>query len=191
MNIILLHWYNCTSTSFHFPRLKEQLERAWFKVDVPDLPKNNDIALAEKVKFLVDNYDFNENTILIWNSMWSLVWLKLLESQKIIINTFISVAGSYELEMNTLKLTEPRFENYRNYLAEQGQITRNFANILGKAKKFAVIAGRGDKTVSNRNTQKLAHALWVDMQLIDSEEDHFRWKEQYELWRAIVEIVAK
>lgn len=186
--IIILHWYNCTPDSFCLPRLQKQLQEKGYEVIIPALPNTDLIALDEKVDFLISNYVFDINTIVIWISLWSMVWLKLLEKHDIHIKQFISVSGAYEFEMNEAKKTEARFENYRTYLAKNWQPVWNWTTILSRADEFQVILAEWDKTVANRNSIKLAEFLWVQPIIVHSEKDHFRWVEEKELLANIINI---
>jgi hypothetical protein len=97
-----------------------------------------------------------------------------LEYHDISIGHFISVGGAYEFEMNELKRTAPRFENYRNYLNTHGQPSRDRDAIRSKSQYFYMIICENDKTVSNRNSQKLAQVLQCDTHIITTQKDHFR-----------------
>lgn len=187
--IIILHWYKCAPDSFCLPRLQNQLQEKDYEVIIPALPNTNLIALDEKVDFLIANYIFDTNAILMWISLWSMVWLKLLEKYDIHIKQFISVAGAFEFEMNESKRTEAKFEDYRNYLAKNWQPIWNWTTILSKSDDFQVILALWDKTVSNWNSIKLAGFLWAHPIIVHSEKDHFRWVEEKELLASIINIL--
>lgn len=188
--IYIIHWYNCTAQSFCIPWIKQQLELLNYHVATPTLPLTDHVALDEKVEYLAQHYSFTNQDTIIGISMGSMVALRLLEQQNIYIKHFISVCGAYEFEVNELKRSAPRFKNYIDYFTQYGQPQRDIPTIKSRASRFDVIMADHDQTVSNWNSDKLAHALGVRPYCIISIEDHFRWTIELKLLDTIITLIS-
>ena len=63
--VIILHGYTGRAEKNWLPWMKKELEKRGYHVETPNQPYPDDIALDEKVQFILDNYTFDENTLLI------------------------------------------------------------------------------------------------------------------------------
>lgn len=104
--IILLHAYKGSSQDAFLPKLKQLFEEKGYKVSVPDLPNPINPNIDEQVKFVLDNFIINENTILIGHSLGAVVVLKLLERIKGKIASAILVAPPVKPEFRDGKKRE-------------------------------------------------------------------------------------
>lgn len=95
-NVLLLHGFKGSAQTGFFPWLKQELEERGHKVSAPELPNSANANVEEQVKFVLDNYFFDENTILFGHSLGGVVAMKVLERVKnkihrlILIDSFVS-----------------------------------------------------------------------------------------------------
>ncbi len=95
-NIVLLHGFEGSSKTNFFPWLKQTLEEHGHKVFAPELPNSQNANVEEQIKFVLDNFTFDENTILLGHSLGGVVAMKVLERiknkihQLVLIDSFVS-----------------------------------------------------------------------------------------------------
>jgi uncharacterized protein len=99
--VIIVHGYGETENSFWYPYLKRELENKGYEVNIPNLPNTNNPKLIEQRDFLLENFEFDEDTILIGHSSGGPVILAILEKLNIKISKVIIVAG-YITKLKTL-----------------------------------------------------------------------------------------
>ena len=95
-NVIIFHGTGGNPNSYWIPWLKVELETLGYKVTVPALPNPNKPDISETLPFVLDNLEFDEETILIGHSSGSALILSVLENIKPKIKMAILVAGFYK-----------------------------------------------------------------------------------------------
>ena len=93
MNAIILHGTGCNPESFWQPSIKKFLEDRSYSVWVPQLPDADKPELKKWLPFVLENGQFNEQTILIGHSAGGPLILSILENIKTTIYKAILVAG--------------------------------------------------------------------------------------------------
>ncbi len=95
-NVVLLHGFSGSVQKGFFPWLKQSLEEGGHKVSAPELPNSANANVEEQVQFVLDNFTFDENTILLGHSLGGVVAMKVLERiktkihQLVLVDSFIS-----------------------------------------------------------------------------------------------------
>ena len=93
LEFVFLHAYGNNSKNSFWIWLKKEIESRGGKVVfAPDLPNTNNPDYEEQSKFVLDNYNFNENTVVIGHCLGNILMMKLLSDNKIMIHKFIMVA---------------------------------------------------------------------------------------------------
>jgi len=78
-NYVLLHGFDGNSDGIFFPWLKKELEKRGLKYQCPNLPNPQKPTEDEQVKFVLENCQFDQNTILFGHSLGAVVAMKVLE----------------------------------------------------------------------------------------------------------------
>ncbi|EKE27289.1 MAG: hypothetical protein ACD_3C00226G0008 [uncultured bacterium (gcode 4)] len=95
-NCIIIHWTGSNSESFWHPWLKYELEKIWYNVWLPDIPNAELPELSEWLPFILKNWHFNSETVLVWHSAWVPTILSVLENIDVMIKKSILIAGFIE-----------------------------------------------------------------------------------------------
>lgn len=95
-NASIFHGHGSNSNSFWHPWLKRVLEKAGWKVWLPDMPNTDSPKLTEWLPFALDNGNFDEETVLIGHSCGASMILSVLERISVKIDLAILVAGFIE-----------------------------------------------------------------------------------------------
>jgi len=78
-NYVILHGYTGRNDKNFIPWLKHELEQRGAKVQAPQLPNTDNPTEVEQVQYVLDNVQFDENTVLIGHSLGGLVAMRVLE----------------------------------------------------------------------------------------------------------------
>jgi predicted alpha/beta hydrolase family esterase len=92
-NAILLHGSSSSPDSFWLPSIQKYLESKGYSVWCPQLPRPEAPDLKLQLPFVLDNADFNSETILIGHSSGCPLILSILEHIDVKIQKAILVAG--------------------------------------------------------------------------------------------------
>ncbi len=99
MHYIVLHGTGCTPDDHWFPWLRRELELQGHTVSIPALPHAIKPNWQEWSAFVLHQYKFDENTVIIWHSAGATVILSILEQLHQPIAKAVLVAGFFvELE---------------------------------------------------------------------------------------------
>ncbi len=82
LKVLILHGFGADSSSNFFPWLKRSLEEKGFLVDLPDLPETHSPKEKTHVDFVLNNFEIDENTLIVGHSLGSVDALKLAEKTK-------------------------------------------------------------------------------------------------------------
>ena len=94
--IIVLHGTGGTPKHFWFPYLKKSLPQNKYQVRIPQLPNTNRPDIKEWLPFVLEKFNFNNNTILVGHSAGCPLILSILENIDVKISKAILVAGFIE-----------------------------------------------------------------------------------------------
>ena len=95
-NVIILHGTGSTPESYWHPYLKEELEAKGYQVSVPVLPGTEYPHLGEQLAFVLKNFQFNSDTILVGHSSGVPLILALLEKIDVTISRAMLVSGFFK-----------------------------------------------------------------------------------------------
>jgi len=125
------------------------LEKAGIKCFVPDLPNTKTPSEAEQVQFVLDNYQFNENTILFGMSLGAVVAMKVVEKLNKPIAGLI-LAGGFTSPEGLFNNDLP-FEKTFNWNFDFEKIKNNtgFVDVLSDLNDHAVMPSEGRKLHEN------------------------------------------
>ena len=79
-NAVILHGAGADSQSNWFPWIKERLEEEGYKVWVPDLPNSMNPNATVNAKYVLDNWQFDEDSLIIGHSSGAVLVLFLLQN---------------------------------------------------------------------------------------------------------------
>ena len=89
--VFIIHGTWSNSEDFWFPYIKNNLSSEEFHVTIPNLPNADNPELEEYLKFL-NQYNFDEETIMVGHSSGCPIILSILERRKILVARTIFVA---------------------------------------------------------------------------------------------------
>ncbi len=97
-NAVILHGTSSKPTSFWFPSIKKFLENKGYEVLVPYLPEPDTPDLKLQLPFVLKNFKFNKDTIIIGHSAGGPLILAILENIGVRISKAILIAGYARLK---------------------------------------------------------------------------------------------
>jgi predicted alpha/beta hydrolase family esterase len=151
MKAVILHGLEADHNENWFPWLKAELEKIGFEVWVPDLPLAEHPNVDRYTKFLLDNWDFNDNLV-IGHSAGAVEILDLLENlpDGAKVNTSIMVAiFKGDLGWEALK--------------DLGRLKFNFEKIKQKTNQSIVIHSDDDPHCPIEGAKEIAEELGAEM----------------------------
>ena len=92
-NAILIHGTKDSPELYWFPYVKKGLEEKGYKVWAPDMPAKDKPNRKDWVPFILDNWEINEETVLIGHSAGAQIIPSILEKVNVKINQAILVSG--------------------------------------------------------------------------------------------------
>lgn len=92
-NFVLLHGFTGSSRSDYFPWLKKHIEDAGQNAHVPDLPDTNKPDAKAQAAYVLENVNFDQNTVLLGYSYGSVTALRILEQLEKPIKRLVIAAG--------------------------------------------------------------------------------------------------
>lgn len=144
-NYVILHGFEGDSTRPKYVRIKTELEKAGIKCFVPDLPNTNTPSEDEQVQFVLDNYKFDENTILFGMSLGSVVAMKVVEKLDKPIAGLI-LAGGFTSPEGLFGKNLPFEKTFKwNFDFEKIKKNTGFIDVLSDLSDHAVMPSEGRK----------------------------------------------
>lgn len=160
-NAVILHGTGGNSKGNWFPWLKKELEKKGYKVWVPDLPDANRPNVGNYNPFLFNNWDYNDETILIGHSSGSVAILSLLDHlpKNVQVRKSILVAG---------------FTDDLGWDVLNGMFINefNWENIKKRSKEFVLFHSDNDPYVDLQHGKKLKKLLNAKL-VIKKGAEHF------------------
>ncbi len=92
-NAIIFHGTDCKPKDYWYEWLKAELEKAGHRVELPHYPDINHIPIEQFLPNVLNNHNFDEDTVLIGHSAGGPLLLSILENIKVQIKQAILVAG--------------------------------------------------------------------------------------------------
>lgn len=180
-NAVILHGTNGNPEENWFPWLKHELEKINYKVWLPQLPNCDKPNVDTYNKFLISNWEFNDETVLIGHSSGAVEILSLLENlpEGILINKAILVAGFVD-NLNWDALDELFIHPFE------------WEKIKSKSKRIILIHSDNDPYVPLEHGKILQKNLNAEL-LIKEGQKHFSVKsfgEEYRKFPLLVELIS-
>lgn len=167
-NALILHGADSHPQNNWFPWLKDELEKKGYKVWVPELPNSGTPILTDWIEtiFANEEWEFNEETIIIGHSAGATFTLRLLERLPlgIKINKAIMVAPYAE------RGTKPEYFKYKDGLL---QIPFAWGKIKNTCKHFYFIASTNDQYQCGTNQSAIFHKALGGEFIIKPGQGHF------------------
>lgn len=182
MNIVIIHGTFGNPNENRFPWLKKQLESQWHKVWVPHFPTPENQSLSTRCNALQDKvpFVFDENTVLIWHSLWATYLLHILDRDRdITISKAIFVSGFVH------ELWNEKFD-----LLNKSFIEKDFDwdRIRKNVKEIVVLHWSNDPYVPVLEAQYLNEKLGWIMEIIDGWW-HFNADAGYDKFEKLLEYI--
>ncbi len=159
---VLLHGFTGTSKGDFQPWLKTELEKQGHEVYAPDLPNTDHPDAEEQAKFVLDNFKFDENTVLIGHSYGTVTALRILEQLKQPIHKYISVAG----------FAEPKFLDKLRPFEETTNWNFDFSKIKNNVQEITFLRASNDTAVPQERSDSLLKNLKGEIVDFVAEADH-------------------
>lgn len=92
-NALIIHGTGGNPDVFWIPWLAQELENIGYAVSRPQIPNPDNPALPEALAYVLENYEINEETVLVGHSSGATLILSILENIDVKIKKAILVAG--------------------------------------------------------------------------------------------------
>lgn len=179
-NAVILHGTLNSSKDNWFPWLKKQLEEKGYRVFLPDLPGADKPQIDRYNKFLLKNWEYNSETILIGHSSGAVATLGLLEvlPKKVVVKRAILVAA-FKDDLNWKPTKELFLKPF------------DFEKIKAHCKEFVLISSDDDPYVSLEHGKYFEEKLGVPLVILKGQK-HFSVEsmgEKYKEFPYLLELV--
>ncbi len=164
-NFILLHGYTADPNEDFHPWLKKELESKGYRVSAPELPNTNNPKVVDQVKYVLDNCEFNEDTVLLGHSLGGAVALKVVESLDKPIKKLILAAGFVEVVEN-----KPYSEAF--------DWKFDFNKIKNNAKEIILLRDEGDTEIPKTQAEIMSKKLGGRIIDFTAEDEHITGKKE-------------
>ncbi len=178
---VFIHGFHGKPENDFWPWLKYKVEESGCPVYAPQLPNSGSPNIQEQVEFLLKEYTFNENTVIVTHSLGGVVALKLLPQLKTKIAKLVFVAPPLRNEFIDGK-KRPQLEVATDWKFD-------FASIKENAKEFTVIADKNDPKVPQSHGKELAEQLDAQLVTTPAEFPHFNGKIAKEVLKQVIPSV--
>lgn len=165
-NFILIHGQGGSPEGNFLPWLEQELMSQGHKVTTPILPHPDDFDIEEKVAFLKKEYSFDENTIILWHSFGSLIWMKLIEQLKQPIAGMVSISGMYDRRVNNERRARndaDAFKSYDIHKSQYGKIELNYWLLITNCTNFVIVWDKSDPAVPPQHQVILSNELYAPL----------------------------
>jgi len=168
LNFVLLHGYTGSPHDNFFPWLKKELEKRNFKVDVPELPNTKNPNIYKQVDYVLKNYNFNENTVLLGHSLGTVVAMKVLEKLKKPIRKLVLAAG----------FCEPKFLDEKDPFKDLFDWKFDFKKIKKNVLEVKLLRASNDSVVPQEQSERLQKNIGGKIIDFVAEDDHLCGEEE-------------
>ena len=158
--VLIIHGWESNSREHWFLGAKERLEKKGYEVTVPDMPNAFYPKQDEWVE-VIENFNLDENSILIGHSLGGVAILRYLEKAEKPVDKCIFIA-------TPIKKLGKGFEPIENFLEKDFE----WGEIKKKAKQFIVFAQDRDPYVPLEHGKDLAKNLGAELVIVEG-NDHF------------------
>jgi len=175
---VFLHAYQDNSKSVFWPRLKKEIESRGGNVAyAPDLPNSSEPNIDEQVEFVLKNYEFKDNTVLVTHSLGAVLAMKLLPKIKVKIKKLILIAPPSSLKFRDGK-KRPILEKCCDWKFDYDAVKEKVENI-------SVLSDKNDHILREESAVEVAKKLSANYQMVVGEETHFNGTMEPEIEKVI------
>lgn len=157
-NFLFFHCYKGSSKGDFWPWLKSEIEKRGFGISVPDLPGNEHPKFEEQAEFIINNFNIDENTVIVTHSLGGALALKLLSSGKFKTNKLVLVAPASTPNFKDKK--RPGVENFCDWKF-------NYTKIKNSVGEITILSDKNDPIIKIEDTKRLTNKLGA--RLIETE----------------------
>ncbi len=165
---VLLHGYTGSPQGNFHPALSQKIKSLGHTVFAPQLPNTDNPTIAEQVKYVQDNYEFTENTVLLGHSLGAPVALKVVEGLSKPIKKLVIVAG----------FAQPKFIDKQRPFEKTFDWNFDFDKIKKNVEEIVILRATNDTTVPQERADYLAEKLGGNLVDFVAEKDHARGKSE-------------
>lgn len=163
MNCLIFYGLEGYEQENWFSWLKEELNKTGIKTEIPNFPDSDNPDLSGWLEYLND-YQIDENTVLVGHSLGAVLILRLLEKGIKIKAAFLAAAFSHDLGFEVLKKS--------NFFRDKF----NWEKIKENCSYFEVLTSQNDPYLKIEDGEAVAEKLGVENQVLDVYR-HFNMKE--------------
>lgn len=167
-NYVLLHGFTGSSKKNFHPWVKESLEKIGHKVFTPDLPNTDTPDAKEQAGFVLENVEFDEDTVLLGHSYGSVTALRVAEQLKKPIKRLVLVAG----------FAQPGFKDGKRVFEETTDWNFDFEKIKSNVGEVIILRAENDTPVPAERADYLQEKLGGIIIDFKAEKDHARGLEE-------------
>ncbi len=150
--------------------MKRELEGAGNEVFAPQLPNPSEPNIEEQVQFLLKNYQFNKDTVVVTHSLGGVLAMKLLPRLKSRISGLVMVAPPLRTEFLDGK-KRPALEKATDWEFD-------FASVAEKADRISVLKDTLDHIVPANQPEEIARRLKAKLVETVARQSHFTSSEE-------------
>lgn len=161
---VLVHGYTGAADDLFFPWLKKKLESLGHRVWCENLPNTNKPNIDEQVRFILDNTEINENTVLLGHSLGGSVVMRLLENLNKKVNKVLLVDA----------FSKPKFSDKERPCVEQSFGWKyDFNKIKSACDDFVLLMDKNFPIIPEDHAEELAKSLDARYLVREAVVDHF------------------
>lgn len=177
---VLLHGFNGSPDDAFFPWLKRELTRHGVSFVAPQLPNSGNPTEEEQVKYVLQNVQFNEKTVLYGHSLGGVVAMKVLEKLEHPIAGVV-LSGAF---------IEPKFKDHPRPFEKTFTWNFDFDKIRQNVGFVRILSDLNDDAVPPEQG-KLLHAK-IDGRLREmvAQKPHFSGAEEPEILAALLPLIT-
>lgn len=167
-NFVFIHGFRGKPENDFWPWLGTQLEKKGFGVYAPQLPNTDHPTIDEQVSYLLENYTFNENTIIVTHSLGGVVALKLIPKLTESIAKVVLVAPPIRNEFKDGK-KRPELDTATDWVFD-------YQLVKEKSNQITIISDITDPKLSQSHGRELAQNLNANLVETNAQFPHFNGK---------------
>ncbi len=176
---VFLHAYGDNSKGAFWPWLKKEIESRNGKVVfMPDLPNTDNPIYEEQKDYVLDNYTFNENSIVVAHSLGNVLIMKLLTEKEIKIDKIIMVAPPLPTKEGMISGSAFLDNKPRPALAKYCDWKFDFEKIKSSANEIIVLADEKDHIVPIKQPIEIAKKLGAKFVRGSGNQTHFNGEKE-------------
>ncbi len=159
---INLHGFTGSGQKNFFPWLKKELEAKGHEVITPELPDTNEGNVEKQVQYVIDNYTFDSDTVVLGHSLGSVVALKILERINTPIKRLVLAAG----------FAQPGFLDHERPFEKTTKWEFDFEKIKKNVREVVLLRAENDSAVPRERMEYIQQKIGGNIVDFTAEQDH-------------------